>query len=154
MTFQDLAKKLGTCYGNVHALIDTLREGFAAVEVEAGGKIEYTKTEREIGTWINGKKLYERTYDIGALTTGTEKQYAIEAITYYEDIWIENVYVDATAVGGQRHYSVPGNYTEPSYEIYANIRHDFGNTKALINVKPVSYWSAIHCYVTIRYTKP
>ncbi len=82
MTFKDLAKRIATCYNSLPALIDALRDGFNEVEAGGGGgssDIEYSTEEKKIGTWIDGKPLYQKTL---SFTTGNSDAY----LNYVTDI--------------------------------------------------------------------
>lgn len=76
MTFKDLAKRIATCYNSLPALVDALRDGFNEVEAGGGGssEINYSTDEQVIGTWIDDKPLYQKSFH---LTTPSETDSAI-----------------------------------------------------------------------------
>lgn len=111
------------------------------------GVVSYSLTEREIGTWIDGKKLYERTFNI--FSNGAS-QYPVSNSEY--DIGLSGV--DTAFV-----YGVVGERLVSGTPQYV----DWGNTptelivvlnktagKLYINPKTHTY---DNFYVTIRYTK-
>lgn len=122
-------------------------------DIPSGELVVYSTEERLIGKWIDGKDLYEQDIVITGPFTGTKMVHLPNLYTYYDHLFIQESYIDCTAVSGQRRYSVPGNYSEPNYTIYTNLRYDFGDNYAQINIAMASYWTAKNAYVKIRYTK-
>lgn len=122
-------------------------------DIPSGESVVYSSEERLIGKWIDGKDLYEQDIVITGSFTGTKMVHLPNLYTYYDHLFIQESYIDCTAVGGQRHYSIPGNYSEPNYTAYTNIRYDAGDYYAQINIGLASYWTAKNAYVKIRYTK-
>lgn len=71
MTFTDLATQVRTCYNSLQQLINTLSDGFAEIEGGGGsGGSSYSTEEHVIGTWIDGKPLYEKTIAIDNIDVG------------------------------------------------------------------------------------
>jgi len=70
MTFKDLGNQVRTCYNSLQQLINTLSDGFAEIEGGGGGGSSYSTEEHVIGTWIDGKPLYEKTIAIDNISVG------------------------------------------------------------------------------------
>ena len=64
MTFTDLATQVRTCYNSLQQLVNTLSDGFAAIEGGGGGGSSYSTEEHVVGTWIDGKPLYQRSFEV------------------------------------------------------------------------------------------
>lgn len=113
--------------------------------MEIGSDTDYSTTEKIIGTWMDGKPLYQKTVDVGPLPNNTSKDVAhgVSNIEYVismsgfgkrsDGINIPLVYENADLLGN-------------AIELYAdstNIHIDTNSDKS-------SYTTA---YVTIQYTK-
>ena len=106
--------------------------------------IIYSTEEREIGVWIDGKPLYQKTIDCGYLPNTTEKTVShliqnIDKIINVDSIqiWPNNLYASA-------------NYNDASNSNY--------ETMVLVNLTNVrlvtkANSSEKYCYVTVQYTK-
>lgn len=70
MTFRDLGNQIRTCYNSLQQLINTLSDGFAEIEGGGGGGSSYSTEEHVVGTWIDGKPLYEKTIAIDNIDIG------------------------------------------------------------------------------------
>lgn len=57
-----LKKALNGTIQTVPALIETLKNALTGVEEAASSATTFSTDEREVGTWINGKTIFERTY--------------------------------------------------------------------------------------------
>ena len=63
-SFINLNKALRTTLQNVPAVVDTLIKGFDEIGDAAEAEGTYSATaEQEVGTWIDGKKIYRRTVE-------------------------------------------------------------------------------------------
>lgn len=104
----------------------------------------YSEEEREIGVWIDGKPLYQKTVDCGYLPNTTEKTVShsiqnIDKIIKVDSIqiWSNNLYASA-------------NYNDinnSSYETMVLV--DLTNVRLATKANS----SEKYCYVTIQYTK-
>ena len=75
---QDAATKnyVDTNVGDLTTLTTTAKTSAVAAINEVNAKVltTYSTTEQVVGTWINGKPLYEKILDLGALPNNTSKQ--------------------------------------------------------------------------------
>ena len=60
-SFINLNKALRTTLQNVPAVVDTLIRGFDEIGDAAEAETTYGTTEHVVGTWIDGRKIYELT---------------------------------------------------------------------------------------------
>lgn len=72
-SFINLNKALRTTLQNVPAVVDTLIRGFDEIGDAADELSTYSATEKAVGTWTDGKTIYEITVDIGELPNNTMK---------------------------------------------------------------------------------
>ena len=104
--------------------------------------VNYSTTEKVVGTWIDGKPLYEITVDFGALPNASAKT-VNHGVTNIDKI----VYGIAGAWGSNTYVPIPmvsmASSTDATYWI----------TATLINITTESDRSALNGYVTFRYTK-
>lgn len=104
----------------------------------------YSETEREIGVWVDGKPLYEKTINVGTITTNTTVAHGIDNLDTIID------------------YSGFGKYagTDKTVMPFQNPANGYGfgiNTydgTNLVVAKANSLGSnVLDCYMTLRYTK-
>lgn len=102
----------------------------------------YSTTEQEIGTWVDGSTLYEKTIDIGELPNNTTKSVAHN---------ISNLSTVVYLLGFASNSSVtlPLPVPHPDNVNAININADATN----INIATGRDRRAYSGYVTIRYTK-
>lgn len=67
-----LRKALRTTQTNAPAVIDTLIRGLDGVEEAAEEENTYSTDERVVGTWTDGSKIYEKTFD-KSITLGIQE---------------------------------------------------------------------------------
>lgn len=102
--------------------------------------IIYSEEEREIGVWINGKPLYEKTINFGAIPNNTTKSVAHNISNLEKVVFFSGVMLSSTS-----------SETLPSGE-NSNFRLQANNTN--INVITSTSWNSwTDSYITIRYTK-
>ena len=107
--------------------------------------VNYSTTEQVIGTWIDGKPLYQKTIEVTDSFSST-KDYTDNDISSAEMIMIyDGYYVGSTSEGT---YYLPLNYTESSYNTYTGYRAY--NHKIFMRCNG---FSSTKCTMTIRYTK-
>lgn len=110
----------------------------------------YSETERVVGTWIDGKPIYQKTIDCGSLLNADTK-IVPTGITNFEQL------VDAFGVTGSPKNISPKNaILLPKYSIgdkSTDISFAFGYDMATIKIATASDRTNIVCYFTLRYTK-
>ena len=109
-----------------------------------GYEVNYSTTEHEIGTWIDGSVLYEKTIECGALPDATAKTIA-HGISNIKDI------VDTSGNFTNGTYWFPLNNPNPTslngqVQVYSTLTNIFINT-----ARDLSNFS--RSWVTLRYTK-
>ena len=72
-SFINLNKALRTTLQNVPAVVDTLIRGFDEIGDAADAQTTYSTDEHEVGTWINGEKLYRQVISLGELPNNATK---------------------------------------------------------------------------------
>lgn len=126
---------------DVQGAIDELQTEIQSIP--AGGSVNYSTTEQEIGTWVDGSPLYEKTVDCGAMPNNTTKNVAHlisdlgSVVQMYGMMKSSNQQtplpnVDSTAMTNQISLSI--NATN-------------------IILRSSGNWSTFSGYVTLRYTK-
>lgn len=110
------------------------------LKFSGGGSSEasYSTTEHKVGTWIDGRGIYERTIDLGSFSVGSWSDHTIESSTSI-DLLID---YDGYIVESNITYALP----DPSVRIKVD------SSKNLIFTGTAS-WSISSGYITIRYTK-
>lgn len=107
-----------------------------------GYEVNYSTTEHEIGTWINGSVLYEKTINFGSLPNATVKNVAHE-ITNLSSVVEIIGYIRQSS----NYYPLPlGTYT-------ANNNPQVSVNATNVSIATNADWSTGSAYVTIRYTK-
>lgn len=153
-------------------LSEAEKQGIIYVDDETTGTddkfqpVIYSTEEREIGVWIDGKPLYQKTYVFGIndLVNGTisssliDGQFIIDQLSY--DM-LEMVDAFFTNIGGQNSVkSNPVNYANGDTYVRANIQYESNVQKYIIYFK-LTYSVAnlyndkdyLKFYFKIRYTK-
>jgi len=108
---------------------------------EVSGSVNYSETEHVIGTWIDGKTLYEKTVNLGALPNATTKSVAhgisnismvVQLYGMFQDSnnWFPLPYCNTTAATSQIRLSADRTYivlltgaNMTQYTGYATIRY-------------------------------
>lgn len=106
------------------------------------GSINYTLIEQKIGKWINGKPLYRKTIDYGALPDTTSK----DVLHNIDNLDIV-VNVKGIGIRSSDKTSLPLPYASSnlSIELYINSKN--------ISITTLSNRSAFNGYITLEYTK-
>lgn len=108
--------------------------------------VHYSTEEQVIGTWIDGKPLYEKTLHIVEGTEQTTKIYTTEIIDLNaEYIKLESAEVKFGAMGGNAWYTAPF-YDSGSYNMTVGV----SKTQMTITSNG---WKYTEANVTVRYTK-
>ena len=111
------------------------------------GPVNYSTDEQLIGTWINGKPLYQKTVDCGTGPQNTYKRVAhnISNIEFIAD-------VKGTAVRLSDAYSYP--IPAPShYNLKYSLQKAVDGTNITLDTGNGGDYSSMQCYITIQYTK-
>ena len=102
----------------------------------------YSTTERQVGKWVDGKPLYQKTIEFGALPNNTSKLVSIDQND------IDKVYnAFGWAVGNSEARSLPYVSASSEYLISLDIQ---GTDIRIITKRNFSDMSA---YITVQYTK-
>lgn len=114
--------------------------------VEIGNDTDYSTTEKIVGTWIDGKPLYQKTVDTGALpNSATTKQIAHSVANVDRIIWCYGyAYKTNVADGGIR---LPNTMNS---DAFTNTYADRTNVYIATGKDRSSFTES---YVTIQYTK-
>lgn len=109
----------------------------------------YSTTEQRVGTWLNGKPLYQKTISGTVPTTGTAGTYVTQDISYNVQN-IEFVFDYAKFIVSQDESEIiPIPYfTNSNYQVKCVL---FKNSVNLVNGIPT--YNGYNFYLTIRYTK-
>lgn len=109
------------------------------------GGVNYSTTEQLIGTWIDGKPLYQKTIDFGkAPNIGTKN--VAHNISNVDNIWVSGGYLYDQSNGNR--YLIPFNSlsaASSSIYVYAN-----GTNVGMSTQSDRSSWTSI---LTVQYTK-
>ena len=109
----------------------------------------YSTTEQVVGTWIDGKPIYEKTIHF---TTGTANTYNREShgVVDIDKIWIDygNSFVDKSSSSNVMYNGIMPYSTSPaSFQMMAQVG-DAG-----IDYRVAADLENKDCYITLRYTK-
>lgn len=109
---------------------------------EIGQGDVYSTEETVIGTWIDGRPIYRKTYDTGALT-GNSKSIQLN-IPNIDLIWSTNISFGISITGNAFPLPYVGSDSQYNVSLYIN--------KSIIHFNPSSQ-QATASYVTVEYTK-
>ena len=112
-------------------------------DIYVDARYDYRTTEKIVGTWIDGKPLYQKTVDCGALPNNTEKTVAhnISNLKLMVNVW--GVAQDSSKVG--RLLPFVGTNTAGNIGVSTSTTHIYITTGA----DRTSY----SAYITLQYTK-
>lgn len=108
-----------------------------------GYEVNYSETEHEIGTWIDGSVLYEKTISCGALPNASSKTIS-HNITGIKQI----VYSEGMAMRTGQFKPIPYIWNNTNQFI----AFEFSDQYIYINTT-ADYSAYTESYVTLRYTK-
>lgn len=118
------------------------------IKAVAAGDV-YSTTERVVGTWIDGKPVYEKTIDCGALPNAGVKTVSMNISESLSLCWIKEAFgINTTAGYGYVLPQVNPDQVSNGISINAN-----PGTKEIRIVTGIDRSSINVSYVTIRYTK-
>ena len=124
---------------SVGAELETANGNITTINTNLESSISVSTSEHVVGKWIDGKPLYRKTYDIGALPNATDK-FTAHGISNLKII--ARIYGSATTNDG---YSIPLPYSN-------SVKVSTSPTN--ITVTTINNESAyMRSYVTLEYTK-
>ena len=112
---------------------------------QGGYAHHYSTTEQVIGTWIDGKPLYEKTYHFVETSEQTSKSYSIADLNA-EIVLLEKSRIKFGANGGYGWQVVPSWYENNQYNMCISAAP--ANIVIIVNG-----WKFLESIITIRYTK-
>lgn len=120
--------------------------GDTKYKVSSGGGDNYSTEEQVIGTWIDGKPLYRKTFDLGNMGNPVSKSIDVSAL---------NIKI-CTNMYGEMHHTSLSNYYRPlpmvdNSALSNNVRVDI--TSNILRVLSSGDWGAYDGTITIEYTK-
>lgn len=149
-------KDIGLCYQSQKNVVDVAQRYIGELEKAyegggSGGGINYSTTEQDTGlTWIDGKKIYQKTVDFGALPdnvgTGGDSKTVNHSISNVSQF----ISIEGIAVKSSPMTAVPIPNTNV-YTLGSAITITVTDTG--ITIKTASNKSDLHGYVTLKYTK-
>ena len=117
-------------------------------EEQTQAMIVYSTTEQVCGTWIDGKTLYQKTIDFGALPNSTTKEVAhgISNVTADNFVYFEGIGI------------YPNNYAIPMPKTHdgafdGQCMFEITDTKIKCYSRSGNLSAISKCYITLRYTK-
>jgi hypothetical protein len=108
-----------------------------------GGAINYSTTEQQIGTWIDGKPLYQKTFVCTTPTAKGTNQTVANIDNSYYVVNIDGIAVHSNSV----HIPVNFSQGESAYIVC------WVDTGAIRMVTTNLAYLSCPCYITIKYTK-
>ena len=113
-------------------------------------KTVYSTEEKEVGTWIDNRPLYQKTIVLENTTiSSSTKEMTILDITNNDVVMIENMYIngDASSTAGNRH-KISENFTDNNGH-YVNVRGWQNN----LLLQTDFFYYINKAYITVQYTK-
>lgn len=126
-----------------YVIIQYTKTTDSANSFKYGSETDYSTDEHIIGTWTNGKPIYQKTVNIGVLST-TDKSVA-HNITNMDLVISSRGFLKNGASRMNIPHTAPSDGSEYSIGVYVN------DTNIVVQSR-VARSSAI-CYVTLQYTK-
>lgn len=102
----------------------------------------YSTDEKFVGTWIDGKKIYKKTIDCGALPNNSTKDVNHDISDLGMFVKIEGV-----ASNGNLTYPLPISTPTTSYLVSLSV------TTTQVSIRTAATYSSFYSYVTLYYTK-
>ena len=114
--------------------------------IQGGGSVNYSTTEHEVGTWIDGSTVYEKTFSFNNQSYSGSVNVSV-TLPSMNKMWIEN----AWCVNSENAF-LPLPYVHSdnsnSIGIFINVASQYIGLRMGNNAHPIT-----DLYVTIRYTK-
>ena len=115
-------------------------------EIEIDNKDNYSSSEQIIGTWINGKPLYRKTYQISSISSSNSDLVNVSGLN------IETVVKLYGTLNAQASTGVYA-YPMPLYDSSSNYNVIFKSDYYIRGRASIGAGSFHSCYITIEYTK-
>lgn len=102
----------------------------------------YSTDEKIVGTWIDGKKIYKKTIDCGALPNNSTKDvnHNISSLGMF-------VKIEGVASNGTLTYPMPISTPNTPYLVSLSV------TTTQVSIRTATTYSSFNSYVTLYYTK-
>lgn len=113
-------------------------------EYTVQGFKDYSKEEKIIGKWIDGRPLYQKTVDCGLLPNNTQKQVTCEIENLKQIVSLSGI---ANHINKKEYKHLPYVHNYTTYNILTEYRENY------ILINTTYDFSNYNGYVTIRYTK-
>lgn len=127
---------------DVQGAIDEIEDQIQ--NLPSGGTVDYSTTEHEIGTWIDGSSLYEKTINFGTLPNATNKTVNHDISNLKDILTAQGMAIRGTNTFKPLPFSAPTASGNISVEV----------TDSVVYVATLSDYSAYtNSYITLRYTK-
>jgi hypothetical protein len=115
-----------------------------------GGENDFSLEEKVVGEWIDGKPLYQKTYDFGALPSSNYK----EIPTGLTNVIVRSIQGYTYSSTSGLLLTVPSlSNTKASYQLGMSVREN----ASVIRVHPgddfINPSAYKECYITLQYTK-
>lgn len=112
----------------------------------------YSTSEEKVGAWIDGKTIYQKTIDCGALPNTTTK-YISTDIEASQIVKIEGIATAPQSGGTDKAITIPMPFTGSGGSYVGLYAHILSTNKISIRVSTDADRSAYNGYITIQYTK-
>lgn len=150
MTFEDLSKQLNTSVQSLQNLVQVLSAAFADME-GGGGGASYSTEEQVVGTWIDGKPLYQKTIaHSGALVVDNSFSNDICTLANVDQLVKSEGYFRRTSENNLM-VSLNGGIRPESDASAYNVSIRFFNNKIQVAVN--GYNDIEYIALTVQYTK-
>ena len=138
------AKEIGYSPKDSSWKVNNVADAIESLKTLKGGSNNYSLDEQVVGTWIDGKPLYQKTWDAGAIPSGAQNGFLMEfPLSNVDHIHAVNAFTDVSGI-------VP--YVNPVSNSGAEIGYNI--TKTNLSIYTVSDRSGFgHFYITAQYTK-
>ena len=120
--------------------LDDVVDGSIGNEIINNG-MTYSTNEQVVGKWIDGKPIYQKTFQIASVTDGMEITRGVETLVYYEAI------SERTDGGQLVNFCVDSSSKTFQNGLYCFL---YNNT---VNLYSRGSIAATSCALTLRYTK-
>ena len=111
----------------------------------------YSTNEKIIGKWVDGKPLYQKTYNFGALPNTTNKY--VNTNLNLSTTTVRNIFGLATYDDGNSLQYCPLPFISSSASWHISLQLCKNNNDLSILISTSANWSNASAYVTIQYTK-